>query len=136
MRYALAALAALTLLAPSAWANWNVKAKITCYEPDNASEKLLKGKGGNADIIAACTGLSPTDPMIDNYAVTFDSDSRELHVILRCDDSVVVCDLSNQLGCAVAGQDDKLGINTKGVCVYTMLDVGKSDVQGQFVCHE
>src|SRR5262245_49473280 len=130
MRYALAAAAALSLLAPTAWANWNVKVKATCFAPDG--DKLVKEKGGNANIIGACIGADPTDPVIDNYAVTFDSDTRELHVILRCD-STVICDLSDQISCEAAGQNDKLGINTKGACVYNMLDIGKNDVQGTFL---
>jgi len=134
LRGLMALAAALTLAAP-AWANYNINAKLVCYD-DGGSGKLLKLKGTNKDIIAMCLGVPVTDPTVANYALTFDSDFRELHVISRCDDSVIVCDLSTQLGCKTATTDDDHGFSNNAGCVYQILDAGKTDVQGLLTCVE
>ena len=135
VRSVFAAAAALTVLAPSAWANYNVKAKIVCA--DVAGDKLTKVKLGNDDVIAACLGVAPTDPSVADYALTFDSDTRELHVLRRCD-SLVVCDLSDQIACQTAGTNTKGMINTTASCAYRMLDIvaSKIDLEGTLVCKE
>jgi len=133
MRSVFAAAAALTLLAPSAWANYDVKAKITCA--DVSGDKLGKLKLGNDDIIAACRGVAPTDPSVADYAVTFDSDTRELHVLRRCD-SLIVCDLTDQIGCQTAGTNTKGEIDTTASCAYRALDINGIDIEGTLVCRE
>src|SRR5215813_11405797 len=133
LRSVCAAAAALTLLAPSAWANYDVKARITCA--DVSGSKLAKLKLDNADIIGACLGVAPTDPSVDNYAVTFDSDTRELHVLRRCD-SLIMCDLTDQLGCQTAGTNTKGEIDTTASCAYRMRDINGIDIEGTLVCRE
>ncbi|HTO05781.1 MAG TPA: hypothetical protein VMR86_01885 [Myxococcota bacterium] len=129
----LAALAAaLTFAVPSAWANYNVNAKLTCYD-DGDGSKLLKLKLGNAALIARCLSVTISDPSVANYALTFDSDTRELHVIRRCD-SLVMCDLSSQASCQTAGESGE-NINTNAACIYTLLDPTEDPV-GQMACFE
>jgi hypothetical protein len=133
-RALLALATGLTFAAPSAWANYNVSAKFVCY--DTGGSKLLKPNGGNDAIIALCLGVQPGDPSIADFALTFDSDSRELHVIRRCDDSIAICDLSTQLTCETAGQNDVNGINTNAACIYRVEDFGGLPVEGTMACLE
>src|SRR5262245_2378963 len=109
LRSVFAAALTLALLAASAWANYDVKAKISCA--DVAGDKLVKTKLGNDEVVAACLGVAPSDPSVADYALTFDSDTRELHVIRRCD-SLVMCDLSDKIACQTAGTNTKGSINT------------------------
>jgi hypothetical protein len=126
------ALALALTLASSAWANYDVNAKFTCYS--GSDDKLLKAKGGNEEVIAACLGVSPTSPVVADYALTFDSDFRELHVVRRCD-TAIICDLSTQLGCEIGGPHSE-SINTQTACTYRLLDLGASGVEGTMSCIE
>lgn len=135
IRHAIAAAAALFLLASPAWAvDYNVKAKAVCADASGGM-KLAKVNGNNANIISTCVGVSSTDPAIDNYALTFDSTARELHVVLRCN-GAVVCDLTDQITCQTGGVNTKGLIDTKAVCSYRMLDINMSSVEGTLLCHE
>lgn len=125
----------LSLLATDARANWNLKAKLTCYESVNDGTKLEKGKGGNDEVVATCLGVAPTDPSVANYSLTFDSDSRQLNVIRNCD-SLVICDLSTQLGCETALTGNKSDYKLKQQCIYRLLDDGTSEVEGTMICKE
>ncbi len=99
--------AALTLLAPAARANWNVKAKLLCYEASN-----------------------------QNDALTYDSDTRELHVINRCDESVVQCDLSNHGVCSSSTRETSSKYKTNRACTDELLNIGASEVEGSMLCLE
>jgi len=134
-RQVLAALAAFGLLAAPAWAvEYNVKAKAVCAG-GSAGMKLDTFKGDNSNIISLCVGISPTDPMIGDYALTFDSTGHELHVVLRCN-GAVVCDLTDQITCQTAGINTKGVIDTRAACSYRMLDIGMSNVEGTLLCRE
>jgi hypothetical protein len=111
-------------------ANYLVSVKLTCY--DGQGDKLAKVKRGNADIIGMCIGKPANDPSIANYAVTYDSDSRELHVLRRCD-GAVTCDLSDVSRCETVGD---VGITSKRACLYDLLDIGATDVHGGMLCTE
>ena len=134
-RHLLAAVAALGLLASPAWAvEYNVKAKAVCGDASSGT-KLERVTGDNANIIALCVGVSPTDALVDSYAVTFDSSARELHVVLRCN-GAIVCDLTDLITCQTAGVNTKGAIDTKALCSYRMLDIGLSNVEGNLLCKE
>jgi len=111
-------------------ANYLLNAKVTCY--DVANDKLVSNKPKSEDLIALCLGVAPTDPSVADFALTFDSDTRELHVVRRCINEPVQCQLSTQLSCDSAGQD----FNVDGACVYQLLDNGAHDVQGTMLCKE
>jgi hypothetical protein len=127
--------AALGLLAAPAWAvEYTVKAKASCADASGGT-KLEKVTGDNTNIISLCVGISSTDPVIDDYAVTFDSSARELHVVLRCN-GAIVCDLTDLITCQTAGVNTKGAIDTKALCTYRMLDIGMSNVEGTLLCKE
>jgi hypothetical protein len=118
----------VALLALPARANYLVTAKLVCY--DAQSDKLARAKRGNADLIAKCIGEAPTSPLVADYAVTFDSDTRELHVLRRCD-GAAICDLSNSSHCETIGD---VGITSKSACLYDLLDIGSTAVHGTLLC--
>ncbi len=131
----LTAVGLLTFVAADARANWNLKAKLTCYESVDDGTKLEKGKGKNDEVVAACLGVATTDPSVANYSLTFDSDTRQLNVIRNCD-SLVICDLSTQLGCESALTGNKADYKLKQQCIYRLLDIGESNVEGTMICKE
>lgn len=134
-RHALAAAAALALFATPAWAlEYNVKAKAVC-SGGGAGMKLDVFKGDNSNVIASCVGISPTDPGIADYALTFDSTARELHVVLRCN-GAVVCDITDQITCQTAGINTKGVIDTRAACSYRMKDINTTSVEGTLLCRE
>lgn len=111
-------------------ANYLLNGKVVCY--DVVNDKLVTHKPKPTDLIALCLGVAPTDPSIANFALTFDSDTRELHVVRRCIGAPVICDLSTQLVCDTAGHD----FNTDQGCVYRLLDLGGHHVEGTMTCKE
>ena len=134
---ALVTFAALGLLAltTEAQANWTLKAKLTCYESQDEGTTLEKGKGKNVDVVAACLGVASTDPSVQDFSLTFDSDTRQLNVIRNCD-SLVICDLSTQLACQSALTGNKSDYKLKQQCIYRLLDIGESAVEGTMICKE
>lgn len=124
------------LIAFPASANWFVKAKTTCYDSANKnSTKLEKTKGKNLDIVAACLGVSTTDPAVDNYSLTFDSDTQTLHVIRNCD-ALEVCALSSQPTCASGTKESTNSYKTKRQCIFGLVDFGQNDVDGTMICKQ
>jgi len=97
----------ISLLAPAAQANWNVMAKLSCYESQSSGTKLVRETLGNDEVIAACLGVAVTDASVAAHPLTVDSESRQLNVVRSCD-SMVVCDLSDRLSC----EDAQTGTET------------------------
>ena len=115
-----------------AQANFDVKAKVVCYDDAfKGSTQLDTFKGGDLAIVAACLGVSETHPSVAEHSLVFDSDSRELHVVRNCD-SEVVCDLSDQITCASAqdGNFDDYKLNQQ--CIYELINL----VAGSMICKE
>ena len=113
---AISVLALFVFPALPAQAEWDVKAKLTCYESfDGKGQKL---KGSNTDLIAACLGVEPEHPSIAEHAVTFDSDSRELHV-LRRSDCVEICEISAPTGCQEAISESSSQIKSQRDALVT-----------------
>lgn len=135
MRSFAIALGLVVFAALPAQANFDVKAKFTCYEGGEGTTKLFADKGANEDIIATCLGVEPTDPSVTQHSLAFDSDLRELHVIRNCD-ALVVCDLSSLVTCATAsdGPFDDYKLNQQ--CVYELLDIGTTPASGSMLCKE
>lgn len=137
----LAVLALFVFPALPARANWDVKVKLTCYE--SIEGKIQKLRGSNTDLIAACLGVEPEDPSIADYTVTFDSDTRELHV-LRRSDCVEICDISEEIGCQEATSETSSQIKHQRSCVDDLSDFGVDpndpnspmDVDGSMICSE
>jgi hypothetical protein len=126
------------LLAVPASANWNVKAKLVCYD-DAVSEnstKLDVSKGKNVDIVAACLGVAPTDPSVAEHALVFDSDNRVLTVIRNCDEVPIICTIAVQESCATGYQESSSGYKLKQQCIYDVGDVGPNDADGTMICKE
>jgi hypothetical protein len=134
-RHALAAAAALGLLASPVWAaEYAVKARAVCTDASGGM-RLETVKGDNTNIISTCVGVADTDPSIALYAVTFDSTTRELHVVQRCD-GAISCDLTDKITCQTAGINTKGVIDTRATCSYRILDIGMSSVEGTLLCRE
>lgn len=124
------------LLASPASANFVVKAKATCYDSANKnSTKLDTTKGKNLDIVAACLGVPTTDPSVDDYSLTFDSDSNVLHVIRNCDE-LEICQLSNIETCASGTQETSNGYKSKRQCIFDLIDFGGNSVDGTMICKQ
>ena len=130
---ALSVLALFVFPALPAAAEWDVKAKLTCYE--SVEGKIATLKGSNTDLIAACLDTDPEDPGIADYAVTFDSDSRELHV-LRRSDCVEICEISEPIGCQEAISETSSQIKSQRSCVDELNDIGIMPVDGSMICSE
>jgi hypothetical protein len=129
----LAASCALALLASAARADWEVTAKLGCFASD--TKALSKAKSGNDELIAMCLDVDPSAPGIADYALVVGTDPRELRVVRRCD-SLLVCVLSSQLGCSVAGPMNAKGFKRKGICVHHVQDVGVHALDGTLLCNE
>ena len=124
------------LLALPASANYFVKAKSTCWESsEENSTKLPVEKGKNAEIVAACLGVSPSDPMVDDYSLTFDSDTSMLHVIRNCD-AQQICALSTLETCADAVKSSESKYNAKRECIYDLIDFGENSADGTILCKQ
>ena len=130
---AVSVLALFVFPALPAQAEWDVKAKLTCYESFDG--KIQKLKGSNTDLIAACLGVEPEHPSIAEHAVTFDSDSRELHV-LRRSDCVEICEISEPIGCQEAISESSSQIKSQRSCVDAVNDIGSVPVEGSMICSE
>lgn len=130
-----AALAALAIpvFASPASANFDVAAKIVCFDVDGT--KLVKEKFKNDAVIADCLGVASTDPAVAAHALTWDSDTRELHVIRRCDEQEV-CDLSDEVTCEDVSQKTMSGFKNAAGCIYRLLDFGPVDVEGTMICSD
>jgi hypothetical protein len=129
----LAVLGALIAFAPAARADFEVTSKLTCF--DNANDKLAKGKAGNEALIALCLGVDATDPAVSGYVLVFGTDPRELRVLRRCD-SLLVCVLSSESGCSVAGPMTATGFKRKGECVHQLQPAGSHQLSGSLLCSE
>jgi hypothetical protein len=130
---ALAAWCAIGLAAAAARADWEVSAKLTCFASD--TQTLSKAKSGDDALVALCLGVDPAAPAVADYALVLGTDPRELRVLRRCD-SQLVCVLSTELGCSLAGPMNDKGFKRKGVCVHHLQDVGVHDLDGSFLCNE
>lgn len=130
---ALGVLSLFVLPALPARANWEVKAKLTCYE--SFEGKLEKLKGTETDLIAACLDVSPEDASIADYVVTFDSDGRELHV-LRRSDCVEICEISQQIGCQEVAAETSSQAKSQRSCVDDLEDIGAMSLDGSMLCSE
>jgi hypothetical protein len=129
----LAVLGAFALVAPTARANFEVSGKVSCFA--SSDDKLAKGKAGNEALIALCLGVDESDPSISDYALILGTDPRELRVLRRCD-SQLVCLLSSEAGCSVAGPMTASGFKRKGECVHHLLPVGTHPIEGSLLCSE
>jgi len=121
------------LLAFAARADWEATARIACFASD--TQKLSKAKSDNDALVAMCLDVSPDDPAVADYALVVGTDPRELRVLRRCD-SQLVCVISSQLGCTLAGPMTPKGFKRKGVCVHHLQAVGEHDLNGSFLCNE
>lgn len=126
-----------SLLAVPASANWNVKAKVTCYDDaeDENSTKLDVFKGRNLDFVAACLGVATTDPSVAEHSLVFDSDFRVLTVIRNCD-ALVVCTIATQEACASGQSESDSGYKLKQQCIYDIDDIGLNSADGTMICKE
>ncbi|HTO55552.1 MAG TPA: hypothetical protein VMR50_19375 [Myxococcota bacterium] len=132
-RAALAVSWALLAFAPTARADFEVTSKVSCV--DSSDDKLAKGKAGNEALIALCLGVDANDPSVSDYLLVFGTDPRELRVLRRCD-SLLVCVLSSEAGCSVAGPMTDQGFKRKGECVHQLLPAGTHLVSGSLFCSE
>jgi len=114
-----------------AHANFDVKAKVTCYDSSEGTTKLPSSKGGNETIVADCLGVPVTDPQVALHSLVFDSDFRELHVVRNCD-TQIICDLSDQVVCASAFDGDESAYKLNQVCIYDLIEFGV----GSMICKE
>jgi hypothetical protein len=121
------------LLAAPAVANFDANATLTCWVA--AEGRLLRGRLGNDDIVAACLGVDEGDPLIASYALVFDSDTRELRVVRRCD-ALVECVLSDFVTCAEAITETATSTRSRASCVYDLRDVGATSVEGTMICSQ
>lgn len=117
----------------AARADWEVGAKVACFASD--TKALSKAKSGDAELVAMCLDKDPSDPSVADYVLVLGTDPRELRVLRRCD-SQLMCVLSSQLGCTLAGPMTPKGFKRKGLCVHHLQDVGVHDVNGSFLCSE
>ena len=130
---AIGALAALALFVGTARADWEVTGKVTCWDSD--AEALDKDKAGSDQLVALCLGVDESDPSVADSALVFGVDPRELRVVRRCD-SQILCVVSAELGCSVAGPTNDNGFKRKGTCVHHLKDVGLHHVDGSLFCSE
>ena len=130
-----ATLGAIAALIPglAARADWEIASKIACYTTDDTT--VDKGRSGNEDLIGLCLGVDPGDPSVANHAVVLGTDPRELRVVRRCDFQVL-CVLSTQAACSVAGPTTESGFKRKGACVHALQNVGMHTLSGSFFCAE
>lgn len=135
MRSLALALGLALFVALPAQANWDVKAKLTCYDDAGDTTKLPTFKGSNEEIVAACLGVVETHPSVAEHSLVFDSDFRELHVVRNCD-ALVVCDLSTQVSCATALDGIMSSYKLSQRCIYELLDIGPNSVFGSMICKE
>jgi hypothetical protein len=131
------AVATAMLLAVPASANWNIKAKVTCYDDAEVknSTKIDVFKGKNIDFVAACLGVATTDPSVAEHSLVFDSDFRVLTVIRNCD-AQVVCTIATQESCASGQSNSESGYKLKQQCIYGIGDIGDIDADGTMICKE
>jgi hypothetical protein len=132
---AIAALAfcAIGLCATAARGDWEVSARFACFASD--SKAISKAKSGNDELVAMCLNVAPSDPRVADYQLVLGTDPRELRVLRRCD-SQLMCVLSSELGCTLAGPMNAQGFKRKGVCVHHLQDVGVHDLNGSLLCSE
>jgi len=123
----------LGLTAAAARGDWEASAKISCFASD--TKALSKARTGNDELVAMCLDVDPSDPSLAGYALVLGTDPRELRVLRRCD-SQLVCVISSELGCTLAGPMNDKGFKRKGICVHHLQPVGVHDLNGSFLCNE
>ena len=125
------------LLAVPASANFQAKAKYSCYLGTEGSTKLPKTKGDNDTLIAACLEVAEDNPIVADYSLVFDSDTNALNVIRNCD-SAVICALTSDTGCADAFKSgfNGDGYRQKAFCTLDFIDFGAFDVTGSMSCKQ
>ena len=84
---AVALLGLLAGLANPAWANWDIKLKASCQEA--GASKLAKLSLAKADLISYALGQIGSGLAVAGAELVFDSDTRRLTVVRRCDAAVL-----------------------------------------------